>query len=79
MEVFDHPEFDKWVEKAAAPAIQPSLRLYEQVLQLGFKVILLTGRTEKHRSATVENLINAGFQSWHKLILRYVTFSNLVY
>ncbi|OWM79434.1 acid phosphatase 1 [Punica granatum] len=70
LEVFDHPEFDKWVERASAPAIPPSLRLYEQVLQLGFKVFLLTGRTEKHRGVTVENLINAGFQNWDKLILR---------
>lgn len=70
MEVFDHPEFDKWVEKGMAPAMQPSLRLYEQVLQLGFKVFLLTGRTEKHRNVTIENLMIAGFQNWDKLILR---------
>lgn len=63
-------EFDKWVEKARAPAIQPSLKLYEEILGLGFKVFLLTGRSERQRGVTVENLNNAGFQNWDKLILR---------
>lgn len=63
-------EFDEWVEKARAPAIPPSLKLYEEVLNLGFKVILLTGRSERHRTVTVDNLISAGFRDWHQLILR---------
>ncbi|XP_042509665.1 acid phosphatase 1-like [Macadamia integrifolia] len=70
LEVFDGREFDKWVEKATASAIESSSKLYEEVLGLGFKVFLLTGRSEKHRSVTVENLRNAGFQYWDKLILR---------
>ncbi|XP_068314539.1 acid phosphatase 1-like [Pyrus communis] len=70
LEVFDTVEFDKWVEKAMAPAIKSSLKLYEEVLGLGFKVFLLTGRTEGKRKVTVENLNNAGFREWHKLILR---------
>lgn len=72
LEVFDHIEFDKWVEKAMAPAIKASLKLYEEVLGLGFKVFLLTERSEGKRSVTVENLINAGFRDWNKLILRSV-------
>ncbi|KAF8412946.1 hypothetical protein HHK36_000918 [Tetracentron sinense] len=71
LEVFDGHEFDKWVEKGLAPAIESSLKLYEEVLGLGFKVFLLTGRSERHRSVTVENLRNAGFQNWDKLLLRY--------
>lgn len=70
MEIFDDVEFNKWAEKARAPAIQPSLKLYEEILGLGFKVFLLTGRSERQRGATVENLNNAGFQNWDKLILR---------
>jgi acid phosphatase len=69
-EVFDHGKFDAWVEKGVAPAIEPSLKLYEDVLNLGYKVILLTGRKESHRAVTVDNLINAGFRDWHQLILR---------
>ncbi|KAH1254024.1 hypothetical protein GLYMA_15G218400v4 [Glycine max] len=70
LEVFDHEKFNNWVEKGVAPAIEPSLKLYEDVLNLGFKVILLTGRSERHRSVTVDNLINAGFKEWDQLILR---------
>ncbi|OVA13461.1 Acid phosphatase (Class B) [Macleaya cordata] len=70
LEVFDSHEFDKWVEKAIAPAIESSLKLYEEVQGLGFKVFLLTGRSERQRSVTVENLKNAGFQNWDKLVLR---------
>lgn len=72
LEIFDHLEFDKWVEKGTAPAIEPSLKLYQNVMDLGFKVFLLTGRSESHRVVTVENLIHAGFQNWDKLILRLV-------
>ncbi|RZB86812.1 Acid phosphatase 1 [Glycine soja] len=77
LEVFDHEKFNNWVEKGVAPAIEPNLKLYEDVLNLGFKVILLTGRSERHRSVTVDNLINAGFKEWDQLILRISEFHNL--
>ncbi|XP_074281827.1 acid phosphatase 1 [Silene latifolia] len=70
LEVFDSTVFNKWVEKGMAPAIETSLKLYEEVLSLGFKVILLTGRNEKQRDVTVQNLMNVGFSNWDKLILR---------
>ncbi|XP_010433681.1 PREDICTED: acid phosphatase 1-like [Camelina sativa] len=70
LEVFNHSKFDKWVEKGIAPAIAPSLKLYQMVQDMGYKVILLTGRRENHRVVTVENLRNAGFHNWDKLILR---------
>ncbi|KAK6942026.1 Acid phosphatase, class B-like [Dillenia turbinata] len=38
-------EFDKWVQKAVAPPIKSSLKLYEEVLKLGFKIVLLIGRS----------------------------------
>ncbi|KAK4436386.1 Acid phosphatase 1 [Sesamum alatum] len=70
LEVFDSTKFGEWVEMGIAPAIEPSLELYEEVLSLGFKVILLTGRSEKHRTITVDNLFQAGFREWDKLVLR---------
>ncbi|KAK9120839.1 hypothetical protein Syun_018456 [Stephania yunnanensis] len=70
LEVFNGLEFDKWLEKAKAPAIESSLKLYEELLRLGIKVFLLTGRSERHRSVTEENLRNAGYRNWDKLILR---------
>ncbi|KHN01772.1 Acid phosphatase 1 [Glycine soja] len=76
LEVFDREKFNNWVEKGVTPAIEPSLKLYEDVLNLGFKVILLTGRSERHRSVTVDNLINAGFKEWDQLILRLEVFDH---
>lgn len=70
LETFNSVEFDKWVEKGMSPPLMPSLKLYEEVLKLGFKVFLLTGRSERHRDITIENLTNAGFRDWDKLILR---------
>ncbi|XP_062092224.1 acid phosphatase 1 [Humulus lupulus] len=70
LEVFDPVEFDKWVDKAMALPIEPSLKLYEEVQGRGFKVFLLTGRSESRREVTVENLINAGFRDWDQLMLR---------
>ncbi|KAL7584590.1 hypothetical protein Lser_V15G43657 [Lactuca serriola] len=70
LEIFDHSQFDKWVLEGVAPTIEPSLKLYKEVLRLGFKIFLLTGRTENKRNITVNNLIEAGFHNWERLILR---------
>ncbi|KAL0826590.1 hypothetical protein Bca101_050267 [Brassica carinata] len=70
LEVFDHTKFDKWVRKVAASAIAPNLKLYEKVQDLGYKVILLTGRRENDTVIIIKNLINAGFNNWDELILR---------
>uniref|UniRef100_A0A0A9FRY5 Acid phosphatase 1 n=1 Tax=Arundo donax TaxID=35708 RepID=A0A0A9FRY5_ARUDO len=59
-----------WVEKGEAPAIPFSLKLYKEVRELGFKIFLLTGRSEGHKGVTVENLNKQGFHDWDKLILR---------
>ncbi|CAL4936294.1 unnamed protein product [Urochloa decumbens] len=69
-ELFDHHKFDEWVERGEAPAIPSSFKLYKEVRELGFKIFLLTGRTEGHRGVTVDNLKNQGFHDWDKLILR---------
>ncbi|KAI0529224.1 hypothetical protein KFK09_001771 [Dendrobium nobile] len=70
LELFNGHEFNKWVEKGVAPAINSSLKLYMEVLDLGFKIFLLTGRSEAQRAITADNLNSVGFQDWEKLILR---------
>ncbi|KAL9997809.1 putative Acid phosphatase [Helianthus debilis subsp. tardiflorus] len=69
-ELFDNIQFDKWVLEGVAQAIKPSLKLYKEVQRLGFKIFLLTGRTENKREITINNLIMAGFENWDRLILR---------
>jgi predicted secreted acid phosphatase len=70
--LFDHHKFDEWVERGEAAAIPSSLKLYNEVRELGFKTFLLTGRSEGHRGVTVDNLNKQGFHDWEKLVLRYI-------
>ncbi|XP_022882510.1 acid phosphatase 1-like [Olea europaea var. sylvestris] len=69
-EIFDEASFNKWVDMAEAPSVPASLRLYKDLEELGFTIILLTGRTELQRNATECNLQFAGYSNWERLILR---------
>ncbi|TKY44547.1 Acid phosphatase 1 [Spatholobus suberectus] len=69
-EVFNETSFDNWVNSAAAPALASSLSLYNEIQELGFKIFLLTGRSEYQRNATEVNLLVAGYGNWERLFLR---------
>ncbi|GAB4838993.1 hypothetical protein Ancab_028523 [Ancistrocladus abbreviatus] len=47
-----------------ASALPASLKLYEEINQLGFKIFLLTGRSETSRKATKKNLFDVGYSHW---------------
>lgn len=68
--MFDEDSFNKWVDLAEAPALPASLRLYNELQQLGFKIFLLTGRTESQRKSTDKNLLDAEYTNYESLILR---------
>ncbi|KAK4280960.1 hypothetical protein QN277_012511 [Acacia crassicarpa] len=69
-DIFNETSFDDWVNEAKAPALPASLRLYKELQQLGFKIFLLTGRSEYQREATEANLLFSGYSKWERLILR---------
>ncbi|XP_039142784.1 acid phosphatase 1-like [Dioscorea cayenensis subsp. rotundata] len=69
-EAFNETAFDEWVVEARAPALPASLQLYEELRGLGYQLVLLTGRAEFQRNATVDNLLFAGYHSWKRLYLR---------
>jgi hypothetical protein len=71
LQKFNETSFDEWVDEAKAPALSSSLKLYNELLELGFHIIVLTGRSEFQRNSTEANLLLAGYRSWEKLILRY--------
>ena len=48
--------WEKWVESAEAPAIEPVREVYRTARRLGIDVIFLTGRPERMRAATERNL-----------------------
>jgi acid phosphatase len=67
---YDSKNFNAWVESAQAPAIQGTLRLYNEAQRLGVSVFFLTGRPESQRASTETNLRLQGFGTWERLILR---------
>ncbi|KAL4284386.1 hypothetical protein GQ457_16G003030 [Hibiscus cannabinus] len=69
-EVFNESCWDEWVASAKAPAIPSSLKLYNALKQMGFKIFVLTGRSEHQRQDTSKNLELAGYTDWEGLILR---------
>ncbi|MCE3049596.1 hypothetical protein HAX54_045356 [Datura stramonium] len=67
---FNSTKFNAWVIEGKAPAIPAILGLYKVVLSLGIKPVIITGTPEFTRQARINNLKNAGYTSWLKLILK---------
>lgn len=69
-ENIDRASLEKWMEEMKAPALEPLLLLYNEVKLRGVKIIIITGRSEYLRDATVQNLVQAGYMGWTDLIMR---------
>ncbi|MCO5604692.1 hypothetical protein L7F22_058862 [Adiantum nelumboides] len=67
---FNRTSWVEWENLAAAPAIESIASLYNQLINDQWSVFFLTGRSEKRRNVTEENLHSAGFTKWAGLILR---------
>jgi len=61
---------EEWMSNGKAPALEHSLRLFNDLKGRGIQIILVSSRREKLRSATINNLVNVGFHGWASLILR---------
>jgi len=57
-------QIDQYTRAAVAPAIQPTLALFNDALDHGVSVFFVTGRKESSRNATVKNLTRAGYHHW---------------
>ncbi|MGJ8725179.1 MAG: HAD family acid phosphatase [Roseibacillus sp.] len=62
--------WDAWVATAEGEAIEPLRKIYQVAIELGMKVIFLTGRTEADRTPTARNLSKEGMGTYERLILR---------
>lgn len=60
----------EWIMRADAPAIPQVKRLYDYLVNRGFKIIFLTGRKYDEYDASIKNLKNQGFATIEKLIVR---------
>jgi len=58
------------VMAAAYPVIPETQMLYQRLIQLGYKIVFLTGRHQDVVNATVLNLERAGFPQYAQLIVR---------
>ncbi|KAK7277062.1 hypothetical protein RIF29_18211 [Crotalaria pallida] len=68
---FDSSKFKPWIMKGMCPANPEVLRLFNTLIERGFKVFLLTGRYEATLGKiTIDNLLNQGFIGYESLILR---------
>ena len=62
--------FDAWNETGQAPAIPGTLRIDKEAQRLGVAVFFITGRPERERAITEQNLKAQGFDGWQQLTLR---------
>jgi len=60
----------KWVLEGRAPAIEEVKDFYKTLISRGFRIIFLTGRSQKEYDATYKNLIGAGYTKFDTLIVR---------
>ncbi|KAG4952725.1 Acid phosphatase 1 [Glycine max] len=68
---FDSAIFKAWIMKGMCPANPAVQRLFNELIERGFKVFLLTGRDEATLGEiTIGNLRNEGFIGYQRLILR---------
>jgi predicted secreted acid phosphatase len=61
-------DWDRWVAKASAPAIEPVRQLFHAARRDEVDVILITGRPERHRHDTEINLQRLGCADYQTLI-----------
>jgi acid phosphatase len=61
-------DWNRWVEAAAAPAIEPVREVFHKARRNGVAVVFITGRPERQREATEENLRRIGCDDFDALI-----------
>jgi len=59
-----------WQERGQAPAIESTRALAQLAQDLGLAVFFITGRHERFRDATAQNLRAAGYDGWRGLVLQ---------
>lgn len=62
--------FNEWIDLAIAPAIEPTLKLFNFAKSRDVAVFFISGRRHKQRLATIRNLDREGFEGWAALRLR---------
>lgn len=66
----DYRTQGKYYPSLNDPALAPVLELFQLAEKLGVKTFFITGRGEKQRAETIQNLKSAGYDHWEQLIMR---------
>lgn len=67
---FNATLFNAWVRKGKAPAIPSVLKLYKRLLQLGVKIVFLTGGDATLKAPRERNMRNIGYHTWEFMIMK---------
>ncbi len=67
--IWNQPKFSKMKQQKFKPAIEPILKLYNYLLNRGFKIIFITSRSDNDYQNTRHELSHAGYSNFYKLIL----------
>ncbi len=67
---YDKKAYEAWDASGQAAAIPGSLRVEQEAERLGVAVFFITGRPERERKITEQNLKAQGFRGWQQLALR---------
>lgn len=57
---FKWSDFESWMQRAEAPLLKPTADFLSWSRSRGYAIFLITGRPEKDRAATIENLVRRG-------------------
>ena len=68
--MYDPASWNDWLNRASAEAIPASIKLLKLAQQQDYAIVLMTGRPERYRQATIDNLTAAGITGWNKLIMK---------
>ncbi|KAM3196453.1 hypothetical protein ACQJBY_040084 [Aegilops geniculata] len=71
---YNWTSFQEYARQASAPALPETKRLYNKLLSVGIKPVILTGRREAQRTATVTNLRRQGFSGSMAVLLKPAEF-----
>uniref|UniRef100_A0A453QF47 Acid phosphatase 1 n=1 Tax=Aegilops tauschii subsp. strangulata TaxID=200361 RepID=A0A453QF47_AEGTS len=71
---YNWTSFQEYARQASAPALPETKRLFDKLLSVGIKPVILTGRREVQRTATVTNLRRQGFSGWMTVLLKPAEF-----
>ena len=74
--VIDPRTFFVWIRHEKAIPLLPTKAIYDHARAAGIPIFLITGRSEKMRTATIQNLKEAGYEGWSGLYLKPMGYTN---